>query len=546
MKSITTLIVIILSSVVLRAQDLHYYILPKTDTINHSSVTTHTRLPLILNSKRSLTKWMTDKIFHENLIIVNKNNFFLTADPIFGGVIGRETVSGNRVWENTRAFQIQGKLDLDSKDDMVRQSEGHSRESGNRMAIHRSFKSLSFSTSYFETQFAHPPYLDSIVKTLRATPGQLRARDASYATGWIKYQPNKIFSFEAGHGKNFIGNGYRSLLLSDGATPYPYFRIDTKIWRIHYVNLWAELQDINFRDNFADGYQKKYAAIHYLSLAITNRLEAGLFEVVNWQGRDSTHHRGFDINYLNPIIMFRPVEWTMGSPDNILMGANLSYRFGQNTYLYGQMIMDEFKISEAKNWSAGWWANKMGWQIGAKTWIPLTRVGSQQPPIPNPQSLIPRFVFLQSEFNAVRPYTYSHTTSKQNYGHYNQAMAHPLGGNFKEWVNFVRLRWDRIVVEGQYNYAKFGSDFNGSNFGHNIFLSYNDRISDYDVFIGNGLLNTLSYKIFTVSYLVNSASNFNIFVKLIDRRQVTELKDRHDLIFQVGFRNSIRNLYYDF
>ena len=125
-------------------------------------------------------------------------------------------------------------------------------------------------------------------------------------------------------------------------------------------------------------------------------------------------------------------------------------------------------------------------------------------------------------------------------------MAHPLGGNFKEWMNFVRLRWDRIIVEGQYSLAKFGSDFKGTNYGHNIFLSYSDRVSDYDVFTGNGLLNTLTYKILTASYLVNSASNFNIYFKLTDRHQITELKDKHDLIFQIGFRNSIRNLYYDF
>jgi hypothetical protein len=33
--------------------------------------------------------------------------------------------------------------------------------------------------------------------------------------------------FELGYGRNFIGDGYRSLLESDGASPYPYFKINT-------------------------------------------------------------------------------------------------------------------------------------------------------------------------------------------------------------------------------------------------------------------------------------------------------------------------------
>ncbi len=539
-KKAIILITAIILAPGLHSQDLHHYMLPTSDTINHASVTEHFRslsssVYKPIKQERSFKQFITDKIFHENLFVIHKDNYYFTIDPIFGQHLGREFVSGEKLWENTRAFNIQGTLILRPKiqDTRYKIQDTRYKIQDTRYKIQEQ-PTLSFSTSYFESQYAHAPYLDSIVRFLRATPGQLRPNDASYAEGWIRYEPNRIFSFEAGHGKNFIGNGYRSLLLSDGATPYPYFRIDTKIWRVHYVNLWAELQDINFRNSNTDGYQKKYTALHYLSFAITNRFEAGLFEVVNWQGRDSTHHRGFDINYLNPVIVYRAVEWTMGSPDNVLMGANLNYRFGKATYVYGQFIMDEFSLSEVKSWSDGWWANKMGWQIGAKTWIPL------QPATRN------RYIFLQTEFNAVRPYTYSHWTSKQNYGHYNQPLAHPLGANFMEWVNFIRLRWDRVIVEGRYSWAQFGSDFNGSNYGHNIFLSTMDRVSNYDVFISDGLLNTLTYKTLTTSYLVNSASNFNIFLKLTDRHQVTELKDKHDLMFQFGVRSSIRNIYYDF
>ena len=41
---------------------------------------------------------------------------------------------------------------------------------------------------------------------------------------------------------------------------------------------------------------------------------------------------------------------------------------------------------------------------------------------------------LQLETNIVRPYTYQHNDSIDNYSHYNQPLAHPLGANFAEVI----------------------------------------------------------------------------------------------------------------
>jgi hypothetical protein len=564
MKRTLFLLMIIGICINAHGQDLRHYAPPIIDTANHNSViNTITLSPSfrITSTKQTFSKQLTNKLFQENLLIVNKPNFKLLADPIFNVYAGQEQISGKTIWGNTRAVHAMGRINFSKS--------GHSGQdpgpNNTTKEASQDFPRLEFATTYYESQSIFTPYLDSIVRTNRIVPGQMymgsrgAGIDHAHATGWLKYVPNKIFAFEAGHGKNFFGNGYRSLLLSDGAANYPYFRIDTKIWRIHYVNLWAEFQDINYRYNFEDGWQKKYGAFHYLSFAVTDRLEASLFEVINWQGRDSTHHRGFDVNYLNPVILLRPVEWTVGSPDNALLGFNLCYKFGNATYLYGQMIVDEAAFSELANWNEGWWANKLGWQGGIKTWIPIgPKSGVRSPGSKNEESREPtprphdptspymRSIYLQSEFNAVRPYTYTHKTSKQNYGHFNQSLAHPLGANFYEWVNFVRFRWDRFVAEARYSWAKFGSDFNGSNYGHNIYLPYGTYESEYGNFIGQGLENILTYKTITTSYLINPASNLNIFINLTDRHQITQLKDKHDLIIQFGLRSSIRNLYNDF
>ena len=69
----------------------------------------------------------------------------------------------------------------------------------------------------------------------------------------------------------------------------------------------------------SDISQKKHGAFHYLDYALNNNLTIGLFEAIIWQSRDENFERGFDVHYLNPIIFYRPVEFSKHSPDNALL-----------------------------------------------------------------------------------------------------------------------------------------------------------------------------------------------------------------------------------
>ena len=98
------------------------------------------------------------------------------------------------------------------------------------------------------------------------------AYDFAYAAGEIAYTPNKMFHFRLGRGKQFLGEGYRSLLISDNSVNYPFFRIETTFGKLKYVNLWSVMNDI--RDEVAladDVFAKKYFSMHYLSLNIGQR-----------------------------------------------------------------------------------------------------------------------------------------------------------------------------------------------------------------------------------------------------------------------------------
>ena len=119
----------------------------------------------------------------------------------------------------------------------------------------------------------------------------------------------------------------------------------------------------------------------------------------------------------NPFIFFRPVEYGIGSADNSLLGAGLKLTISQHFIAYSNFILDEFLLSELRN-RTGWWGNKYGVQLGIKTFDLFNKTG----------------LYSITEFNLVRPFTYSHISSKQNYGHKNHSLAHPLESNFKEYL----------------------------------------------------------------------------------------------------------------
>jgi hypothetical protein len=98
------------------------------------------------------------------------------------------------------------------------------------------------------------------------------------------------------------------------------------------------LQAAGARDDVGDVLiPKKYFAAHYLSFAINKNWHAGFFETVVFSRRNQ-----FEFQYLNPVILYRTVEGALGSPDNVLIGFNVSGNLFKKVQLYGQLLLDEF------------------------------------------------------------------------------------------------------------------------------------------------------------------------------------------------------------
>jgi hypothetical protein len=181
----------------------------------------------------------------------------------------------------------------------------------------------------------------------------------------------------------------------------------------------------------------------------------GFFESVIWAGSDSLRKRSWDPSYLNPVVFFRPLEYHNGSPDNVLMGLNSSAVLYNFCKVYAQFALDEFLLKKMFSGSH-WWGNKYAWQLGLKGYIN-------------------RHWFLQAEYNYVRPFTYSHLYTAQNYAHAGYALAHPQGSNLKEAVLQGVYRYKSFAFALQYVNRNQGTETLQENLGNALFKSYASR-----------------------------------------------------------------------
>lgn len=464
--------------------------------------------------------WFGKKLLNEHMAFVKGNGYWFTIDPVVDLQIGKDS-EGVSTFNNTRAITVNGAIG----------------------------KNFSFSTSFYESQGRFATYFNEYANSIKPDGGnpaiipgrgiakvfKSDAYDYPVAEAYLSYSPNKYFNFQLGNGKNFIGDGYRSLFLSDAASPYPFFKINTSFWKIKYTNLFMTMQDVRPELTEEGAYKQKYIAMHYLSWNATKNLNIGLFESVIW---DNANGRGFDFNYLNPLIFYTAVEFSTGSrAGNSLLGLSLKYKM-KDISIYSQLIIDEFRISEITS-NNGWWANKNGIQIGAKYYNAFS--------IDN--------LYLQAEYNSVRPYTYSHDELNYNYGHNNQPLAHLWGSNFNEFVGIAQYSKDRWFANSKLVFGKKGFDFNSStdsfSYGGNIYRDNDERVNDYGNTIGQGNAAKIFIADVQVGYLVNPATNLKLFGGVTFRNfnpdvPTTTFNKTNNTWISFGLKTDVFNWYFDF
>lgn len=399
-------------------------------------------------------------------------------------------------------------------------------------------KKLSLNMKALEGGGAANYITDSMVSNFGVAPGLDKAHQNAkhprrysyqYYSGYLSYSPNKNFNFQVGQDKHFWGDGYRSLFLSDVSAPYPFFKITTNIWKLTYVNLYTIMQGTQSPSGGKQDWFNKYATFHYLGYNITKRINIGLFESVIWQGSDKNRMRGYDVNYLNPVIFFRPVEFSLGSSDNSFMGFSYKIKLFKKQQLYGQLLLDEFNLKDVVK-QTGWWGNKYGIQTGFKS-FDLFRI---------------KRLNFQTELNYVRPYTYSHGSVLQSYSNLNQPLAHPLGANFIELASFLNYRYKRYFFEGKCVYAVYGADTATSDYGRNIFIPYTQHPYEYGNTTTQGVKTTLINLSLRGAYIVAPRINFKIELGAEYRIEQNEFGTNKIPYVYLGLRTDLCNMYNDY
>jgi hypothetical protein len=457
--------------------------------------------------------WLRRKLFDEHLIDQKGEDWSLQADLLAELQLGRELTPAKITWQNTRGARLQGSL-------------------GNKIA---------FYSSLYENQAVFPTYLDSFIRQTGVIPGQGLGR--IFGNGWdfgnaeavISYAPATYLNFQFGQGRHFIGEGYRSMLLSDIGLPAPFFRLQAEFGPIQYTYWLQNYTDINQAPlAWSLGYRQKYAAMGFLNWQINKKLTIGAFQAVVWQADDTIAGRKpIPFQYLNPVIFFHPVQFSSGSEGNLLLGFNLKYRLLNRMIVYGQLMLDELSVRDFLRQN-GAIINKYGGQIGWKAWQPFGLKG----------------IFLQSELNFARPYTYSHWSSLSNYAHYGQPLAHPFGANFKELVGIMEYQFLKVwALRAKSVWISGGLDSAGLFFGQDVFQNYllaPGGIDAKGVQIGQGLPITIWHNELVLSRLVNPKTNLQIEARALWRRSGIGNQGHQTLWLMIGVRSALRNLYNDF
>ena len=449
-----------------------------------------------------------------NLFEYDRPSFYLRANPILNLYGGQAQGDEAFLLFNQRGLTIRGGID----------------------------DRIFFYTNILETQARYPDYVNDRVDSTRAIPGiglykVYRSQVFSFtdgydfllAQGYIGFNVTRHVGVQFGHGRNVIGNGYRSLLLSDFSTNYLYLKLNWRIGKFHYQNIFAELIANSARPpGNADNLRpKKYLAAHYLNYDVAPNFSVGFYEAVVFSRLNT-----FEFQYLNPVILYRTVEQFLGSPDNVLIGLNARWNFLKRFQLYGQLMLDEFKFDELFLNRRKWWANKWGIQAGLK-YIDVFGIDHLD---------------LQAEINVVRPYTYSHKDSSAIYSNYSQPLAHPLGANFREAL--VRLQYQphpKWWFGARFIAAEFGENDGETNFGGDIILptAFTNRLED-GVVIGQGI--TARTTIIGLEARYTLFHNFDIEIEYFRRDKVSQDPSRSLLTSYVGggIRWNISKVYMDF
>lgn len=447
--------------------------------------------------------WITQKLFKENFIIFKGEDFWCSIDPIIDAELGTDLGmdSLSKLYWNTRGIRVQAKF----------------------------YDKVAFTTSVYETQAIVPEYQSVyfnkhgeyrptpqgykqehgyIPMYGRSKPFKVTGYDFAFAEGNLSIAPNKWVNFQLGNGNQFIGDGYRSLFLSDFSGNYPFFKTELFAFngKLQYNAIYASLTNPYRLSIFSTPeatFERKIGVFHYLDYAITEHLNISLFEGSNWRSTDSTGSHPPDYMLLNPVIGANSL--IKGSEDqnyNSIFGLSGSYVI-QSNKIYSQLVIDNGKLA--------------AYQIGIKSYnLFITKLD------------------MRIEYNHAEQNTYLSENKRYNYSHNNLPLAHPYDNGFDELIGEISYQKGRFFFSNKTVFsARYVND--SLNIGIDILqpkTNFNlETQSQPNIF----------YNQFEVGYRFNKNYNFQAVLGYLYREENHYSNPRSTNYVYLGIRTRLRN-----
>ena len=366
--------------------------------------------------------WQTEKLYRDHLLHVKGDDYWLAADVLLhfevGQDFGDQTLYSDTVkyYHNMRGFRVKG--DLGPK--------------------------FSFETMFMENQAVVPQYQFRMASTAGVVSGAGRSKidswkklDYGWSQGNISFTPAEWVNIQFGHGRHFVGHGYRSMLLSDHAPSAPYLKASfiSRSKLFQYTTWHTKLQHALIQeDRLPTGtsgetlFYWKRARFNHLSISI-GRFDLGLFESTIFRNIDSTGVREFDPLELNPVIGLGSIMSQQNGDHGTTQGADLKIRILDKAFVYGQVVISDLEI------------DRFGYQGGLRIF-----------------DILRRDIDLQVEYNTALPNVYEAYNLKQSHFHSGLPLAHPWGNDFTELVGILDIGYKRWRLQNKVSHGSMKLD----------------------------------------------------------------------------------------
>lgn len=473
-----------------------------------------TQLPLhhlIRDSSKQyyeLTNWL----FKKHWVEVKDQNGHLFISPLVDITLGKEQIDTTRttLFRNTRGVYAEGQL-------------------GKKLSFQFVFAENQARFRAYESQYiaergeirigANGYYTENgtVPGAARTKPFKIGAYDYAYSMGSVNYQINPKMRVEIGNTPQFVGAGYRSLLLSDNALPAMGVRYSWKIgsrWEYHVV--WKQHKN-QYRKPVTQAvesaYENKLFTASYLTFKPHASWSVSLFSGGNQLRADSLIQHPLQAQMLVPIPL-ASTDLIAGNQQiiNGIAGLNIDWA-GKRHHVYAQVAVDRYR-------ETFFFAGQLGTYF-LEVWN-------------NPG------LFAQLEFNLMPRYFYAAPNPKLAYSTNNLPSAHPKGNNFFEAfyrIQYEKKRWfiqSKSIVQATQAHLTL-SPFES----HSIFLPY-----DQTFYFGKTYSVHLQQEL-EVGYRFNRKYNGTISA-LFQYREHTGGGIAKSFFLGIGLKSGLFNQYFDF